>query len=315
METLSKGVQLAEENYPVDTIFQDYNTLKKNADEFMTCLETNSPSENNWFILPSGAKVKVSNNNIARLSLFGDGDSTHTILALYEPPLETHVIALYLNGKWWTVSNVLKTSNSSRSGLVTEVAKILWQDGEATGFYTVKPKGTLCDSCSSLSYLLPVLDTVFVRTEFRRKGLAFRMLEDFCVSYAKEEFIGISHPVSSSMHQVCRKYLQGQERDRDRLYEVEAPGGWAQRRNVWLSLQLSRYSSLENNLPEAERESIVATDKAEKVKLMRILYIVFFENNFPTIKSPPHPLLCCAPSDRVTRSTPPAMEHCSCNAF
>ncbi|KAJ8252133.1 hypothetical protein COCON_G00214450 [Conger conger] len=291
METLSKGVQLAEENYPVDTIFQDYNTLKKNADEFMTYLETNSPSENNWFILPSGAKVKVSNNNIARLSLFGDGDSTHTILALYEPPLETHVIALYLNGKWWTVSNVLKTSNSSRSGLVTvrsvgervvlfllsqvifgvferhtdadtyfaphpekEVAKILWQDGEATGFFTVKPKGTLCDSCSSLSYLLPVLDTVFVRTEFRRKGLAFRMLEDFCVSYAKEEFIGISHPVSSSMHQVCRKYLQGQERDRDRLYEVEAPGGWAQRRNVWLSLQLSRYSSLENNLPEAERK-------------------------------------------------------------
>ncbi|KAJ8344155.1 hypothetical protein SKAU_G00314840 [Synaphobranchus kaupii] len=309
METLSKGVQLAEENYPVDTVFLDYNTVKKSADDFMTCLgtnRTNNPPEDNWFVLPSGDKVKVSHNNIVRLSLFGDGDPMHTILALYEPTRETHVIALYLNGKWWPVCNILKTSNTSRSGLVTvrsvgervvlfllsqvifgvlerppdgdtyfaphpekEFAKIVWQDGEAAGFYTVKRKGTLCDGCSGLSYLLPVLDTVFVRTQFRRRGLALRMLEDFCVSHGKEEFIGISRPVSSGMYQVCRKYLQAQERDRERLYEVEAPGGWTQRRNVWLSVQLSRCSenadsSLEKNLSEVESESIGTSGKAEK---------------------------------------------------
>lgn len=26
--------------------------------------------------------------------------------------------------------------------------------------------------------------------------------------------------------------------DRERLYEVEPPGGWGQRRNIWLSIQL-----------------------------------------------------------------------------
>ncbi|XP_064169923.1 protein FAM169B isoform X1 [Anguilla rostrata] len=282
----------SEENYPVDTVFLNYNTLKKSAEDFMTCLETNSPSENDWFILPSGAKVEVSHNNIKHLSLFGNGDPMHTILALCEPTHGTHAIAVYLNGTWWTVSNVLKTSNTSRSGLVRvqsvgervvlfllsqvifgvlerppdadacfaphpekEVAKILWQDGEAAGFYTVKQKGALCDGCSGLCYLLPVLDTVFVRTQFRRRGLALRMLEDFCVSYAEEEFIGISRPVSSGMSQVCRKYLQAQERDRDRLYEVEAPGGWAQRRNVWLSLQLSRCSahSETDRLPQEQQ--------------------------------------------------------------
>lgn len=28
------------------------------------------------------------------------------------------------------------------------------------------------------------------------------------------------------------------EEERDRLYEVEAPGEWTQRRNVWLNVQL-----------------------------------------------------------------------------
>lgn len=46
---------------------------------------------------------------------------------------------------------------------------------------------------------------------------------------------------------VCRKFLQQHEDYQERLYEVEAPGGWSQRRNIWLNIKLGRYS-LCNNL-------------------------------------------------------------------
>lgn len=39
---------------------------------------------------------------------------------------------------------------------------------------------------------------------------------------------------------VCRKFLEIHQEERERLYEVESPGDWGQRRNVWLGLQLHR---------------------------------------------------------------------------
>lgn len=45
---------------------------------------------------------------------------------------------------------------------------------------------------------------------------------------------------------VCRRFLQQHEEYRDRLYEVEAPGSWTQRRNIWLNIQLGRYTLCKN---------------------------------------------------------------------
>ncbi|TRY66377.1 hypothetical protein DNTS_003348 [Danionella cerebrum] len=186
------------------------------------------------------------------------------------------VVAVLLHDKWWPVCEVLKTSNKSRHGLVLveslmervvlfllsqvvfgiqersvgedlyfssyslrEHGKILWHDGEAVGFYTVKKRGSLCDGCSGQTYQLPVLDTLFVRCNWRRFGFAFQMLEDFCSSQTSEIFLGISFPMSLGMYRVCKKYLENHKEDRERLYEVEAPGEWAQRRNVWLNIQLN----------------------------------------------------------------------------
>ncbi|XP_054632205.1 protein FAM169B-like isoform X1 [Dunckerocampus dactyliophorus] len=123
----------------------------------------------------------------------------------------------------------------------TERAKLLWVDGRAVGFYTVKHKGSLCDGRSSRCYLLPVLDSVLVRKSWRRRGLGLKMLADFCSSFPGEEELGVSVPLSSSMVAVCRRFLQLHEDHRERLYEVEAPGGWTQRRNIWLNIQLRRY--------------------------------------------------------------------------
>ncbi|XP_051512438.1 protein FAM169B isoform X2 [Myxocyprinus asiaticus] len=227
--------------------------------------------------LPHGQNVQVTCENIGRLAFLRDGDLLHFLLALHEPEDETQVVALYLQGMWWPIGDVLKTSNKSRHGLVLvetvmervvlfllsqvifgilerslgedlyfsaysvwENAKILWQNGEAVGFYTIKNKGSLCDGCTGQSYQLPVLDTVFVRSYWRRNGLALQMLEDFCSSQPSEGILGISFPMSSGMYGVCRKYLDIHEEERDRLYEVEAPGDWTQRRNVWLNIQLQQ---------------------------------------------------------------------------
>nr|XP_040019418.1 protein FAM169B isoform X2 [Gasterosteus aculeatus aculeatus] len=126
----------------------------------------------------------------------------------------------------------------------TESCKVLWRDGQAVGFYTIKHKGSLCDGGggSSRGYLLPVLDTVLVRRSWRRRGLGLHMLTDFCASFAAEPFLGVSSPLSPGMVAVCRSFLQKHQERLEQLYEVEAPGGWTQRRNIWLGIKLGRYS-------------------------------------------------------------------------
>ncbi|XP_051952609.1 protein FAM169B isoform X2 [Xyrauchen texanus] len=260
--------------YPVDLPVKHYVELSTGCEEYLSSVKSDGAMP---LTLPHGQNVQVTCENIGRLAFLRDGDLLHFLLALHEPEDETQVVALYLQGKWWPIADVLKTSNKSRHGLMLvetvmervvlfllsqvifgileqslgedlyfsayslwENAKILWQNGEAVGFYTIKNKGSLCDGCTGQSYQLPVLDTMFVRSYWRRNGFALQMLEDFCSSQPSEGILGISFPMSSGMYGVCRKYLEIHEEERDRLYEVEAPGDWTQRRNVWLNVQLQR---------------------------------------------------------------------------
>ncbi|KAL7878813.1 hypothetical protein AOLI_G00097870 [Acnodon oligacanthus] len=270
--------------YPVDLPCQDYHELNPDSHKDPASLH----SDIKTFSHPSGAKVHVTQENIGRLMLFGDGGPPHSLLALHTPADETQVVALYLHGKWWPIYEVLMTSSKSRNGLLfvksvmervilfllsqiifgvlekplgesmyfstpsaLEYGKILWKDGEAVGFYTIKKKGSLCDGCTGQSYLLPVLDTVFVRTHWRRNGLALQMLQDFCTSMSKESVLGISCPISTSMYGVCKKYLETHKEQREHLYEVDAPGEWSQRRNVWLSIQLQHCPARRANSDES----------------------------------------------------------------
>uniref|UniRef100_A0A8D0H391 Protein FAM169B n=1 Tax=Sphenodon punctatus TaxID=8508 RepID=A0A8D0H391_SPHPU len=125
-----------------------------------------------------------------------------------------------------------------------EGAKIFWKSGNAVAFYTVKTKGSLCDRITSQCYLLPVLDTAFVRRKHRRCGLGMKMLHDFCQSFETEAVLGISCPISAAMYEVCRRFLQAHPAERARLWEVEAPGDWSQRVSIWLKIQLEQCRSL-----------------------------------------------------------------------
>ncbi|XP_038874044.1 protein FAM169B isoform X1 [Salvelinus namaycush] len=265
------------EIYPIDLPDLDYRELSSTSENILTSLASNTYEGERWFLPSNGSKVEVTHDNVSRLQLFGDDDPPCTLLTLHMPADGTQVVALNLHGKWWSLNDVLKTSIKSRSGLVMvqsvmervilfllsqiifgvlerpsgeeiyfsphpmrEFGKILWHNGEAVGFYTIKKKGSLCDGFTRRSYQLSVLDTVFVRTQWRRSGLALQILADFCKSLPNEEVIGISCPITPSMIKVCSKYLLMHQDQRDRLYEVEAPGCWGQRRNIWLNIQLNR---------------------------------------------------------------------------
>ncbi|XP_061679650.1 protein FAM169B [Syngnathoides biaculeatus] len=258
--------------FPVDFPLVDETDLRAASEKYLLSLE--SRPKNEWFQSSKTSKLEITANSIKWLQLF-EGDQTKcSILALHPPDDPTQVVALYLHGSWWCVNDIIRTSCKSRTDLLpvqslmervimfllnqvierpsqeethfslhtrTESAKLLWRDGQAVGFYTVKHKGSLYDSWSSSCYSMPVLDTVLVRRSWRRQGLGHKMLSDFCSSFSSEEVLGISMPLSASMVAVCRHFLYLNEAQRDRLYEVEAPGGWTQRRNIWLNIQLSRY--------------------------------------------------------------------------
>ncbi|KAK9517202.1 hypothetical protein VZT92_025088 [Zoarces viviparus] len=260
--------------YPVDLPAMVDTDLTSASEEYLSSLESR-PDDSEWFQLSQTLKVAITANHVRRLQLFEDDQPDCPLLALHPPDDPTQVVALYLHEKWWHVDDVLRTSSNSRIGLIlvqsltervivfllsqvverssqekvlftlhprTESCKLLWRDGQAVGFYTIKHKGSLCDGWSGRCYLLPALDTVLVRRSWRRRGLGLQMLADFCSSFSAEQFLGVSSPLSPSMVAVCRSFLQQHEEHLEHLYEVEAPGGWTQRRNIWLSIQLGRYS-------------------------------------------------------------------------
>lgn len=273
--------------YPIDILpSADYDDLLSASDKYLSSLESSrSSGAHEWFDTSNTrhhTKLAIKGSNVSRLHMFPDDQSECTVLALHHPDDPDKVLALYLHGKWCAVEDVLKTSSKSRAGLVmvelamervilfllgqvleklpngdmlfsphprTECGKLLWMDGQAVGFYTFKQKGSLCGCWTAQSYLLPVFDTTLVRQCWRGRGFGLQMLSDFCSLFPKEEVVGVSSPLAPSMVAVCKKFLQQHEEQRERLYEVvEAPGGWDQRRNIWMSIQLGRYSHCMDNV-------------------------------------------------------------------
>ncbi|XP_056271916.1 protein FAM169B isoform X2 [Pseudoliparis swirei] len=260
--------------FPVDLPAAEDSVLTSSSEEYLSSLEA-GPRDAEWFQVSQSSKVAITLAHVRRLQLFEDERPDCTLLALHPPDDPTRAAALYLHGKWWPVDDVLRTSSNSRIGLIlvrslmervivfllsrvaercsreeplfslhprTESCKLLWRDGQAVGFYTFKRKGSLCDGWSGRCYPLPALDTVLVRRSWRRRGLGLQMLEDFCASFPAERFLGVSSPLSPGMAAVCRSFLQQHQEHLEQLYEVAAPGDWTQRWNIWLSIQLGRYS-------------------------------------------------------------------------
>uniref|UniRef100_A0A672SD08 Family with sequence similarity 169 member Ab n=1 Tax=Sinocyclocheilus grahami TaxID=75366 RepID=A0A672SD08_SINGR len=247
-------------DFPVDVLVSGrHEDLESSAQSYMNKLLYSNPDNTQYFTLPSMRKIRISPANVGFVPLYG-ANLKHKVLALFDPEDQFTAVALFLADQWYAVEDVLRTSNPAREGLVkarsvgertvlyvlnriiyrtvemgsNEVpflchgedvfAKILWKNGEAVGFYSVKSKGSLCNSFVSQCYLLPVMDSIFVRKDHRGNGHGLQILEDFVDSF-KDDELGVKYPLTPAMQKVCRQYLSTYPADVDLLWEVEGVGG------------------------------------------------------------------------------------------
>ncbi|XP_030049137.1 soluble lamin-associated protein of 75 kDa [Microcaecilia unicolor] len=258
--------------FPVDILDNcSHEELENAAEEFMSDLRFGDAENPEYFSLPNKRKIPVSLTTVGVVPLYG-GDQTHKVLALFSPEDPLTAVGLYLADHWWTIDDIVRTTNPSRDGLrqvksvgervvlyvlnriiyrkwemerddvpflchsSTDYAKVLWKKGEAIGFYSVKPTGSMCSSYLTQNYQLPVLDTMCVRKRHHGKDFELQMLEDFVDSFT-EDALGLRYPLSSCMHTACRQYLEKYPGDSNLLWEVEGVGHWFQRTAIISRIQ------------------------------------------------------------------------------
>ncbi|XP_028433436.1 soluble lamin-associated protein of 75 kDa, partial [Perca flavescens] len=284
--------------FPVDLLADVSHTeLERLAHNYMNNLLYSNPDAPEHLTLPDSTQVTINICSVGFVPLYGSSDK-QKVLALFSPTEPLTAVALYLLDQWWPVDDILKTADPARDGAVEvetvgerivlyilnrvvyraremsseelpflchgekDHAKILWSNGEAVGFYSVKPSGSFSNSFATRSYQLPVMDSIFVRKCQRGKGFGLQMLEDFVLSF-KEDCLGLRYPLTKSMYKVCEKYLRQFPGDTDLLWEVESVGGPNQRTNMASKIQAMDHSAVSRSRSFTE-ESLVITDMTEK---------------------------------------------------
>ncbi|XP_056274217.1 FK506-binding protein 5-like isoform X2 [Pseudoliparis swirei] len=284
--------------FPVDLLANvSQAELERLADNYMDNLLYSNPDCPDHLTLSDSTQVTIDITSVGFVPLYGCGGK-QKMLALFSPSDPVTAVALYLVNRWWAVDDILKTADPTRGGAVEvetmgekivlyilnrvvyranemspeelpflchgekDHAKIIWNDGEAVGFYSVKHSGSFWSSVSTRSYELPVMDSIFVRKCQRGKGFGLHMLEDFVLSF-KEDCLGLRYPISKFMYKVCEKYLCQYPGDTDLLWEVQSIGGPRQRTNIARKIQDMDQSAVSRSLTFTE-ESLVITERTEK---------------------------------------------------
>ncbi|KAK9523177.1 hypothetical protein VZT92_019587 [Zoarces viviparus] len=291
--------------FPVDLLADVSQTeLERLAHNYMNNLLYSNPDSPEHLALSDSTQVTIAVSSVGFVPLYGSGDK-QKVLALFSPSDPLTAVALYLLDRWWAVDDILKTADPARGGAVEvetvgerivlyilnrvvyrakemsseelpflchgekDNAKILWSNGEAVGFYSVKPSGSLISPFSTRSYQLPVMDSIFVRKCQRGKGFGLQMLEDFVRSF-KEDCLGLKYPITKFMFKVCGKYLCQYPGDTDLLWEVDSIGGPNQRTNIARKIQTMDQSAVSKSQPFTE-ESLVITERTEPDAVMKAI--------------------------------------------
>ncbi|XP_050770814.1 soluble lamin-associated protein of 75 kDa-like [Gymnogyps californianus] len=282
-------------SFPVDMLNSySHEDLENSAEDYLSDLRCGDPNCPEFLSLPDHGKIPISLSTVGFVPLFG-GEQTHKVLALFAPEDSLTAVALYLADQWWSIDDIVRTSVSSREGLQqvksvgervvlyvlnriiyrkqeiernevpflchgsNDYAKIMWKKGEAIGFYSVKPTGSICSSSLTQSYQLPVLDTMFVRKKHRGKDFGLIMLEDFVDSFT-EDTLGLRYPLSSFMYIACKHYFEKYPGNHDLLWEVEGAGHhWFQRTPITTVLQREKLK-IAAEVSQKENTSFQAED-------------------------------------------------------
>uniref|UniRef100_A0A672NI29 Family with sequence similarity 169 member Ab n=1 Tax=Sinocyclocheilus grahami TaxID=75366 RepID=A0A672NI29_SINGR len=225
--------------FPVDVLVSGrHEDLESSVQSYMNKLLYSNPDNTQYLTLPSMRKVRISPANVGFVPLYG-ANLKHKVLALFAPEDQFTAVALFLADQWYAVEDILRTSNPAREGLVKYLSfecniydcfvhhnsEFLSQEfGFLCHFAFSKLFSSLCNSFVSQCYLLPVMDSIFVRKDHRGNGHGLQMLEDFVDSF-KDDELGLKYPLTPAMQKVCRQYLSAYSADVDLLWEVEGVGG------------------------------------------------------------------------------------------
>ncbi|NXB73211.1 F169A protein, partial [Donacobius atricapilla] len=283
-------------SFPVDILNSySHEDLENSAEVYLFELRWANPNAPEFFSLPDHRKIPISLSSVGFVPLYGQ-EQTHKVLALFAPWDSFTAVALYLADQWWSIDDIVRTSVPARQGLhqvksvgerivlyvlnriiyrtqemektdtpflchgSSHYAKIMWKKGEAIGFYSVKPTGSVCSSLLHQKYKLPVLDSMFVRKKHRGKDSGLIMLEDFVDSFT-EEPLGLRYPLSSFVVFSCvcsaaKQYLEKYPGDKNLLWQVEGGGDWFQRKSIMSIVQKENLriaeASKENKSLQAE---------------------------------------------------------------
>ncbi|NXM73739.1 F169A protein, partial [Serilophus lunatus] len=272
-------------SFPVDILDNcSHEDLQNSADDYLFDLRWGNLNCPEFFSLPDHRKVPISLTTVGFVPLYGE-EQTHKVLALFAPWDSLTAVALYLADRWWSIDDIVRTSVSTRQGLhqvksvgerivlyvlnriiyrtqemerneipflchgSSHYAKIMWKKGEAIGFYSVKPSGSLCNTILPQKYKLTVLDTIFVRKKHRGRDSGLIILEDFVDSFT-EQPLGLRYPLSSFVYTACKQYLEKYPGDKNLLWQVEGAGDWFQRKSIMSIVQKENLKTAEASKKE-----------------------------------------------------------------
>ncbi|NXU08221.1 F169A protein, partial [Pardalotus punctatus] len=288
-------------SFPVD-ILNNYSheDLENSAEDYFFDLRWGNPNSPEFFSLPDRRKVPISLTSVGFVPLYGE-EQAHKVLALFAPWDSLTAVALYLADQWWSIDDIVRTSVPARQGLhqvksvgervvlyvlnriiyrtqemerdeipflchgSSHYAKIMWKKGEAVGFYSVKPTGSVCTSFLKQKYKMPVLDTMFVRKKHRGKDSGLIILEDFVDSFT-EEPLGLRYPLTSfilfpCVCSACKQYLEKYPGDKNLLWQVEGAGDWFQRKSI-MSIVQQENIKIAAEASKKENKSLQAEDNS-----------------------------------------------------
>ncbi|KAM6230009.1 soluble lamin-associated protein of 75 kDa [Porphyrio hochstetteri] len=218
-------------SFPVDMLNNcSHSDVERSGETYMSHLRCVDPDQPEYFTVPQHGKIPIKLSSVGFVPIYGE-DETYKVLALFAPRDQLTAVALYLADQWWLIDDIVKTSSPDRQGLQqvesvgerivlyvlnriiyrtqemgrndiyflchgsNDYAKIFWKKGEAIGFYSVKPKDSVCNSYGSEKYKLSVLYTMFVRRKHRGIDSGLIILEDFVNSFVEEQ-LGLRYPLT-----------------------------------------------------------------------------------------------------------------------
>ena len=109
---------------------------------------------------------------------------------------------------------------------------LYWSKKELVGFCTIKCKGTLVPGTFMERYSCDVVDSVFIKKSFRRKGLTTELISKLVECY--EEDIAFSSPLSNAMKNLLIKFLTSQPKKRDYFWLCPEDGDLNMKKNIWM---------------------------------------------------------------------------------